>query len=226
MRPADAIQQARKVPPEEAVEILHDAWVEVEVGGEAPLDAANLLLHLADRLAGLRRWPEAVQRIEQAVARYQEEVGLEDARTHYAREQLARALEGSGQPAAALALVEALHPRAEGGLGALVGLWKERLLGALGETQRAEQALLEALGCLMRPELDALTDGDTVLGVAERLRARDRLAQARDLVRHALESLDEILAGRRVSFSARAPGQVRERLARRLAELMAGGPPG
>lgn len=147
------------------------------------------------------------------------------ARARASREamQEAHRLEVAGDLHGALAIWEAYE--AEGGARP-VWLWStlESLRRRNGDAPAADLALaaaaeraLEAAGTG-----HGLTQADTIARVARQLVAVGRHGAAVQLMETARATLEDVIAGRQVSMSARVPAQVRDEIDAVLAELAAG----
>jgi tetratricopeptide (TPR) repeat protein len=211
------IAEARTLGDEEAEALLIRTLWKAR-GVAAPRDVANLLLHLAEVHERRGNLPRAQSRVLEAVRTLGESCGLDAVETRHAELEWIRLAEKQGQLAGALAVMEALVARSPASSDQDLAL--ERLRRALGRDADADRALDAAVGSA-RVEIarDPCTHAPSVIRLAPRLAARGRHEEARALLDEALVELDRVIAGARISISARVRADVRSELAAALAAL-------
>ena len=177
-------------------------------------DIANALLHLADVQERRTDFGRAEATRREAHRLFLRTYGREHPQTRHAKLSIAHLLRRTGQTHRALMAYRVVCPvRSERPVW--LSLVIEEIEREVGETRRADRTLDDALEGLRRDHGgDAMTTTSTLIQAAQRLALRSRRLEAQAVLDEAIASVEEVIAGRRMSMSARIPSQV-------LAELRA-----
>jgi hypothetical protein len=202
----ELIAQAKSLPADEAERLLEKALRAERYRAPLP-DVANLLVWLASYACDAEHHATALERLEEAVRLFERHCGPNDARTRHARSEIARVLERSGDLPAALVALYDLEPN--DARPSWRWLHIAELEAKCDHPQAADEALEAARTGAASVECDAMTSAGSILRIAEALSKRGRTRDATALLVGALGRIDEVIAGRRMSPSARAPGEVR-----------------
>jgi len=216
----ELIAQAKSLPPDEAERLLEKALRKERYRAPLP-DVANLLVTLACYACDAEHYATALKRLEEAVRAFERHCGPNDARTAHACSEIARVLERSGDLPAALVALYDLEPNDTRPPWRWLQI--SELEAKCDHPQAADEALEAARAGATSVECDALTDVGSILRIAEALCKRDRKRDATVLLAGALGRIDDVIAGRRRSPSARAPGEVRASVVAAIERLGAKG---
>lgn len=212
---ADVLQKADQLADGDAEKLLAEA-ARAELAKRNPDRGAvsNLLLHLAKIQGRLGAAPRAEKSLRDAVRLARRAHGSGDPRARHARLCLADFLRATGASDALLAY-QLYEPRPDHRppwlLLILAELHREKR-----DVRRADEALDGALrvwrhACEpgeFRLESDPMTHSGEIIRTAKALVDSGRSAEARELLDATLVALAEIIAGRRMSPTARVHSQV------------------
>jgi tetratricopeptide (TPR) repeat protein len=202
----ELLAQAKSLPADEAERLLEQALRKERYRAPLP-DVANLLVWLASYACDAEHYATALARLDEAVRMFERHCGPNDARTAHARSEIARVLERSGDLPAALVALYDLEPN--DARPPWRWLHIAELEAKCDHPQAADEALEAARAGAASAECDAMTDVGSIVRIAEALSKRGRSRDAEALLTGALRGIDDVIAGRRMSPSARAPGDVR-----------------